>query len=1148
MNRSRSLLRRLLLSLTFAQGVIIAHAQSIPKFDVKNILATSPEAAMLGRFGEIPIGYYTGTADVSIPLYSIKEGGLEVPIVLRYHGSGNKVEDQASNVGLGWSLEPGGAIIQVVNGKDDASDQLVYTDGYNFLKNTDPGYPTITTPFSPRYTDRYPYGNGLFSSNCIIPSADQDTYTTLSYLQQGHGQPDIYQYSFPGGYSGKFYVNPENGNVVLIDKKQDITFTGGGGGWTAKTMDGNTYYFNVRETAGPSGDLSTLNGITFKLSKIVLHTGKEINFAYQDGYYIWNQYSETFHSSYPGGLNDGYDNTIVPTSTAIAHHVKTLTSITGNNITVNFNLGSRSDMPVNTGSDPNVQRINSVDIRNSTTGSLIKSFAFNYDYFTSSGTDSYNDPHTPGVTYLAPDADSKRLKLLSVQETGYNAVGQASVNPPYVFAYDESVPFPLKTSYSKDFWGYYNGQSNNKLLPDLSFFYYSDDPAFQYPSVMPVGLLTSYQGANRSPDSTKMKMGLLKKVTYPTGGSTAFAYEPHNFGNHAYPDIQKIRNAPQQVYVYDTNQSGDVKTANFTVPTNQSVTLYVSITRGPNTSVTYDDMQTSNVTLTQTVGGVTSTVKTWQLFVDDRTTFDTNGGIYFSGPDATVVLQAGVSYTLTCNLPDALGPQGTASNAASVSASFSYLNFPPNYMNSYGAGMRISTIINYSANGSVANKKAIKYLNADNTPSGVLMSPLAWLYNEMVFSIVNMPGIAANSVADKIAVWRIASESAVPFSDGAQGNLVGYSRVEEDDVAPDNSTNGRHIYNYYNAASQWALNVPDNPSPLNGMIDNEEIYRNNSTVPIQRTTYTYASLGNTAFSGYKTSPTYVGDLNGYCTPTYMGGSADWRDFGHNFLIHFYPIYGYWYKPVTKLTENTENGVTASVTETYAYNTKGQLIQTDSYNSKQQKRSIKNLYPIDNPGNPMSAQLISLGLYDNLQQQKVMQNDNVELSRSNVDYRIENSQAVQSDITRSNNGLSSYTEVTFDKYLPFKTLYQFTEKSSPVCLLWSFNYTKPIAEIKNIDHATLESIVSLANIQSFAANPNPSATDINNFLAPIKSSSLLNKSLITSYAYDLSGNLTSQTDAKGLTTYYEYDSFQRLMNIKNKDGNIIKHIDYHYANQ
>src|ERR1700744_3071964 len=88
-------------------------------FNLKQMLATSPEAAALGKFGEIPVGSYTGTADISIPLYSIKEAGVEIPITLSYHSSGVKVEDDATNVGLGWSLEPAGAVIQIVNGKPD---------------------------------------------------------------------------------------------------------------------------------------------------------------------------------------------------------------------------------------------------------------------------------------------------------------------------------------------------------------------------------------------------------------------------------------------------------------------------------------------------------------------------------------------------------------------------------------------------------------------------------------------------------------------------------------------------------------------------------------------------------------------------------------------------------------------------------------------------------------------------------------------------------------------------------------------------------------------------------------------------------------------------------------------------------------------
>ncbi|MDB5150139.1 MAG: hypothetical protein JWQ57_4159, partial [Mucilaginibacter sp.] len=54
--------------------------------------------------------------------------------------------------------------------------------------------------------------------------------------------------------------------------------------------------------------------------------------------------------------------------------------------------------------------------------------------------------------------------------------------------------------------------------------------------------------------------------------------------------------------------------------------------------------------------------------------------------------------------------------------------------------------------------------------------------------------------------------------------------------------------------------------------------------------------------------------------------------------------------------------------------------------------------------------------------------------------------------------------------------------------------------------------------------------------------------MTTYTYAPQVGMTSMTDSKGLATTYEYDSNQRLINVKDKDGNITKHYDYHYQNQ
>ncbi len=49
--------------------------------------------------------------------------------------------------------------------------------------------------------------------------------------------------------------------------------------------------------------------------------------------------------------------------------------------------------------------------------------------------------------------------------------------------------------------------------------------------------------------------------------------------------------------------------------------------------------------------------------------------------------------------------------------------------------------------------------------------------------------------------------------------------------------------------------------------------------------------------------------------------------------------------------------------------------------------------------------------------------------------------------------------------------------------------------------------------------------------------------MSTYTYDPVIGLTSGIDARGETVYYEYDGYQRLLNIKDMDGNILKNYTY-----
>lgn len=112
-------------------------------------------------------------------------------------------------------------------------------------------------------------------------------------------------------------------------------------------------------------------------------------------------------------------------------------------------------------------------------------------------------------------------------------------------------------------------------------------------------------------------------------------------------------------------------------------------------------------------------------------------------------------------------------------------------------------------------------------------------------------------------------------------------------------------------------------------------------------------------------------------------------------------------------------------------------------------------------------------------------------------------------------------------------------------LWSYKGLYPTIEIKNVDYASVQAAIGSGPLSAFE-NSSPNKAAIDNLVASIYTA--FPNVLISSYVYQPLIGMTSATDPKGLTTYYEYDNFQRLVNIKDKDGNIVKHTDYHYQNQ
>ena len=123
--------------------------------------------------------------------------------------------------------------------------------------------------------------------------------------------------------------------------------------------------------------------------------------------------------------------------------------------------------------------------------------------------------------------------------------------------------------------------------------------------------------------------------------------------------------------------------------------------------------------------------------------------------------------------------------------------------------------------------------------------------------------------------------------------------------------------------------------------------------------------------------------------------------------------------------------------------------------------------------------------------------------------------------------------------------------------WGYHNTFPIIKAENTSYSVLNDAVIIAlsavgksSIDELTTAVGNMMTSVQkalyqNFIASLRNNISLVNAQLTTYTFSPLVGMTSQTDPKGMTTYFEYDSSQRLKTIKDQSGNIIKSYDYHY---
>lgn len=480
----------------------------------------SPNAASLGKYGDVPVGFHTGTPQINIPVHTVSGRVLTVPISVSYHASGLKVEDFPSWVGLGWSLSAGGVITRSMRGVPDDGFFGYLETGRYIHENWDdipgglpPGMAEswaegLLDPAPDQFFFNFAGRSGKFNMESLdhqgaaIVESRSIPHEKLKIEYEGPVISTVWNTTIK--HVKKWIITDERGMRYIFDALEATRMNVP---YSYSTFQYQKYVSSwyLTSVESPSGNDVILFEYTTPVDILYeMHPSEEHVFDISGCVESWSPYTDQNYR-----VNTIYLSKI----TSAKEEVEFLTS----------------------GIDE--QQLDRIRVRSKHTGDIVKEFELSYS----------------GAGYLRT--------LAAITEVGQDG----SALPPHLFEYDGVKP--LRSSYAIDYWGYNNGkETNNRLMPDFAHVYYDNG----------VPEILSYDGADKEPNADEMKKGLLKKIIYPTGGETEFEFEPHDYGMVGTEIVNNTLEPHVQWLLADGANGPVVNSFDFTLTHDQQLVIWQS--------------------------------------------------------------------------------------------------------------------------------------------------------------------------------------------------------------------------------------------------------------------------------------------------------------------------------------------------------------------------------------------------------------------------------------------------------------------------------------------------------------------------------------------------------------------------------------------
>jgi YD repeat-containing protein len=1128
-----------LLSIMLLQCVVVfgqaTSASFAPDLNIK-----APEVSALLKFLDTPVSYNTGLPNITIPIFTIKEGDITYPISVDYNSSGVNVNERAGWVGMGFSINQP-QVTRMVKGIPDES-------AHGFL-----------------YEQQYTVASGNVEDNWL---------STIFLSCDGllDLESDEYHAILPNGENIRFYFSQDRTTAAPLGEIIQIPITKNKirpvsnanstlSGWEITATDGSVYTFGAGNSTSSTESYMMLddnlpdqgiesktsgNRTSWMLDVIKSPTKNELHFNYVSNVY--------YDCNLTGQRRDISGHAMVSNSEQTNYQKiyatnYLLKSIEGGFGHVDFILDTAEREDYEYG-----KKLGVIKIYNSNE-TKINEYGFEYHYTTSPAPTgmifSCGSPHDPNDLI-------KRLFLEKIIIKG-SADSSAENKPFYRFNYNQTV-LPHRFSYATDWWGYYNGSTDNHSLVPTNH---------RWNPLMP----------ERNVNSAYSQAGLLTEIIYPTGGSTEYEYESNRCINDKLPSYVNFKTDAINIipciktgvefdswddtyYVstepydqgsllkYEMPFTIDENAIPFNILTTPILILPLNVTTNCSTCIYHDNEEGSQSLplengacwIYYSIKKGTETIIDYSLAsgISSKHSEILFGALQNDGPhlasgEYKLLVKIYTGHSVPFQQNQLFNPLTNH-----VTINFGWEVYNPDMVTKVGnrydmamGGHRIKSIKSRTDSLGIPLEKQYDYKDENGLESGFCNFRLA---NAFMF---------ANA-------YYINSDNYYPLQ-SYHGQTIGYSYVTEKNIAGNEVKPITYKYQFYANADPYSygscylsqdsygnglypcVDYPENGLLIENIIGNEK----------KMETY-YGSGGNLLNTKY---------IIGFNTSNRIeavrwheiDSHPDWWTAKYQ-IANFYEL-----KPTgSKTTEYFSTGqLESEVANVYNTTTHLQLTSQTTSNSTGDILETKYYYPQDSEmaNEPYIQDLINNNMIGKPIDTQTFRGT-TKLSEQKTEYAKDSStnDLLLPKYIYANKGVlnidTADRKISFDSYDSKGNITQYTlENGTPVSVVWGYNQTQPIAKIENVAYSSIDShLIEDAQIASETGTESSLRSALDDLRVALPNS------MVTTYTYIPLVGIGTITDSKGLLQSFTYDSFGRLQSVKDAQGNTLSENEYYYRTQ